>query len=136
MVLTLFSLLTTYVHRPTTKADTKPIMGRKIKSHSHSNRPIQVEESAINLDIPEDKWPTFACLSVGGLSQQGCFIREICRDAIRIVEVTLVTQDAWPELHKGINYKRQVLLQVINALRADKDRLEKKIRSTTFYIII
>ena len=82
MVLILFSLLTTYLQRPTTKADTKPTMGRKSKSRSHSNRPIQVEESAIDLDIPEDKWPTFARLSVGGLSQQGRFIREICRDAI------------------------------------------------------
>lgn len=126
MVLNLFSLFTTYVQRSTTKADTKPIIGRKTKSHSQSNHPIQVEENAIDLDIPEDKWPKFAHLGLGGLSQQGRFIREICRDAIRIVKVTLVTQDAWPELHKGILYKHQVLLQVVNALQADKDRLKKK----------
>jgi hypothetical protein len=45
--------------------------------------------------------------------------REICRDAIRIVEVTLVTQNAWPELHKGTLYKRQILLEAVNALRAN-----------------
>ena len=78
MVLILFSLLTTYVQHPTTKADTKPVMGRKSKLCSHSNHPIQVEESAIDLDIPEDKWSTFAHLGVGGLSQQGHFIHEIC----------------------------------------------------------
>lgn len=121
----LFSLLTTYVQRPTIKADSKPIMGRNSRSRSQSNRPIQpvqFDEGGNDLDIPEEQWPKVARLSVGGLTQQGRFIQEICRDAIWIVEVTLVTQDAWPELHKGILYKRQVLIEVINALRADKDR--------------
>jgi len=38
---------------------------------------------------------------------------------IKIVEVTLVTQNAWPELHKGTHYKRQVLLDAVNALRVN-----------------
>jgi hypothetical protein len=67
--------------------------------------------------IPEDEWPKVARLSPGGLMQQSHIIREICRDAIKIVEVTLVTQQAWPELHKGTHYKRQVLLDAVNALR-------------------
>jgi hypothetical protein len=68
--------------------------------------------------VPEAQWPKVACLSTGGLMQQSHVIREICRDAIKMVEVTLVTQQAWPELHKGTHYKRQVLLDAVNALRA------------------
>jgi hypothetical protein len=68
--------------------------------------------------VPEDQWPKIARLSTtGGLTQQNDVIREICRDVIKIVEVILVTQDAWPELHKGTHYKRQVLLDAVNALR-------------------
>ena len=55
--------------------------------------------------IPEDEWPKVARLSPGGLMQQSYVICEICRDAIKIVEVTLVTEQAWPELHKGTHYK-------------------------------
>jgi hypothetical protein len=76
------------------------------------------EDSSIPVTvIPEDEWPKVARLSSGGLMQQNNVIREICRDAIKIVEVTLVTQQAWPELHKGTHYKRQVLLDAVNALR-------------------
>ena len=42
----------------------------------------------------------------------------VCREAIRIVEKTLVTQHAWPELNKGAHYKRQVLSEAVKALRA------------------
>jgi hypothetical protein len=102
---------------PTTKAGTRPIMGKSSKSRStHPDVPIQVEDDA---DIPEDNWPKVARLSMGGLSQQNNVIREVCRDAIRIVEVTLVTKHAWPELHKGTIYKRTVLLEAIDALRAN-----------------
>ena len=84
--------------------------------------------------VPEDEWPKVARLSPGGLMQQSHIIREICRDAIKIVEVTLVTQQAWPELHKGTHYKRQVLLDAVNALRLniknDDDRkLDKQYKA-------
>jgi hypothetical protein len=42
----------------------------------------------------------------------------VCREAIRIVEKTLVTEHAWPELNKGTLYKRQVLLDAVKLLRA------------------
>jgi hypothetical protein len=76
----------------------------------------ELEDSTIPV-VPEVQWPKVARLSTGGLMQQSYVIREICRDAIKIVEVTLVTQQAWPELHKGTLYKRQVLLEAVNALR-------------------
>ena len=80
--------------------------------------------------IPEDEWPNVARLASGGLMQQSNVIREICRDAIKIVEVTLVTEQAWPELHKGTHYKRQVLLDAVNALRLkiknDNDQKQDK----------
>jgi len=50
--------------------------------------------------------------------QQSDLIRAACRDAIRIVENALVMQHAWPELHQGVLYKRQVLLEAIKSLRA------------------
>jgi hypothetical protein len=100
------------------------------KSCSHANRsiqPVQVDESDNNEDIPEDQWPKVAHLTVGGLMQQGHVVREICRDAIRIVEVTLVTENAWPELHKGTHYKHQVLFEAVNALRANnKDNKDRR----------
>jgi hypothetical protein len=125
-------LLTTCVcvKRPMTKAGSKPVMSKNSKSHSHPNRPIhpvQVDENANDEDIPEDQWPKVAHLTLGGLTHQGRVIREICRDAIRIVEATLVTKNAWPELHKGTLYKRQVLLEAVNALRVkNKDTNDRR----------
>ena len=108
-----------------TKAGTKIIMGQGSKSRSQPKlQPVQVDNGA-DSEVAEDQWPRVARLSVGGLSQQGRIIREICRDAIRIVEVTLVTVQAWPELHQGTLYKRHILLEAINALRAkNKDQNE------------
>jgi len=56
-------------------------------------------------------------LRPGALTQQPDLIRSVCRDAIRIVEIALVTQHAWPELHRGAPYKRQVLLDAVQSLR-------------------
>lgn len=50
--------------------------------------------------------------------QQTNLIRGVCREAIHIVEKTLVTKHAWPELHKGAHYKREVLLDAVKVLRA------------------
>jgi hypothetical protein len=129
------------VQRPTAKAGTNLIVGKKnSKSRSHHNPQIQPDkddESANrdDADIPEDQWPKVARLSVGGLSQQGRVIREICRDAIRIVEVTLVTKNAWPELHKGMLYKRQVLLEAVNALRADNNNNNDSKRDKEYKVL-
>jgi hypothetical protein len=112
------------MQRPMTKVGAKVIMAQSSKSRSHPNlQPVQEDKSGYgpDSDLPEDQWPIVARLSVGGLSQQGRVIREICREAIRIVEVTLVTKQAWPELHQGAVYKRQVLLEAVDALRANKD---------------
>jgi hypothetical protein len=96
-------------------------MEKGLKSRSHLSLSIQPDDGADIEDIPEDQWPKVARLSVGGLSQQGHLIRQICRDAIRIVELSLVTKHAWPELHKGTLYKRQVLLEAVGALLADNN---------------
>ena len=111
------------MQRPMTKTDSTIITGQSTKSRSHPthSKPLHEDDD----DMGEDKWSRVARLSVGGLSQQGRVIREICRDAIRIVEVTLVTVNAWPELHKGTLYKRHVLLEAVNTLRANnKDHNE------------
>jgi hypothetical protein len=139
-----YYLLTTciYIQRPMTKAGTKTITGKNSKG-SRPNlpiltiQPVQVDEGTNDADIPEEQRPKAARLSMGGLSQQGQVIREVCRDAIRIVEVTLVTQHAWPELHKGTLYKRQVLLEAVNALRANnKDNNDSDERQDAKYKVI
>ena len=44
-------------------------------------------------------------------------IRAACREAIHIVEKTLVMKHAWPELHQSAHYKWEVLLEVVKVLR-------------------
>jgi len=68
--------------------------------------------------VPEDNWPKALRLRNGALTQQSDLIRAVCREAIRIVEKTLVTQHAWPELHKSVHYKQGVLLEAVGVLRA------------------
>ena len=108
------------MQRPITKAGTKLITGQASKSCSQSKlHHVQVESTSA--ETTEEQWPAVARLILGGLSVQGSVIREICWDAIRIVKVTLVTVDAWPELHQGTLYKRQVLLEAVNALQAKNE---------------
>jgi len=68
--------------------------------------------------LPEDTWPKALQLRTGALTQQTDLIRVVCHEAIRIVEKTLVTEHAWPELNKGMLYKRQVLLEAVKLLHA------------------
>ena len=68
--------------------------------------------------VPEDNWPKALQLRPGALTQQTDLIRVVCCEAIRIIEKTLVTEHAWPELHKGTLYKRQVLLEAVKLLHA------------------
>ena len=74
-------------------------------------------ESNEDKTIPEDTWPKAMCLKSGALMQQPDLICSVCRDTIRIVEKTLVTQHAWPELHRGVQYKCQVLLDAVKSLK-------------------
>ena len=50
--------------------------------------------------------------------QQLDLIRAVCHDAIWIIENALVMQHAWPELHQGMLYKCQVLVDAIKSLQA------------------
>ena len=53
----------------------------------------------------------------GGLRDQGILIRSLCRDAIQILELTLVTEEAWPELHRAAEYRVEVFTQAARALQ-------------------
>ncbi|PPQ83324.1 hypothetical protein CVT26_015164 [Gymnopilus dilepis] len=82
------------------------------KSQPPSGRKSTVRiESDKEGDTPaEVAWPAHTQLNIAGkLRAQNVFIRKVCRDAINIVERTLVTEHAWPELHKAALYRRQVL---------------------------
>lgn len=67
---------------------------------------------------PEERWPKAIQLRVGALTQQRDIVRAVCREGIKIVENTLVTRQAWPELNQGMLYRRQVLLEAVEVLRA------------------
>ena len=85
-----------------------------------------------NKDTPEDSWPKALQLRNGTLTQQTDLIHAVCHEAIRIVEKTLVTQHAWPELHKGAHYKREVLLEVVKVLRANNTEDDKGEQDTKY----
>ena len=63
------------MQRPMTKAGTTKLIGQSSKART---QPLEVDTSGNGPEIPEDQWPRAACLSLGGLSQQGRIIREIC----------------------------------------------------------
>ena len=88
------------------------------KSKSRMGAAANIEYGKEDKTAPEDSWPKALRLRAGALTQQTDLVRAVCREAIRIVEKTLVTQHAWPELHKGTHYKRQVLLEAVKVLRA------------------
>ena len=67
-------------------------MGQKSKSKASS---LAIEGDNDNA-VPEDSWPKAIQLRNGTLTQQTDLIRVVCREAIRIVKKTLVTQHAWP----------------------------------------
>ncbi len=48
---------------------------------------------------------------------QGILIRSLCCDAIQILELTLVTKEAWPELHRAAEYRVEVFTEAARALQ-------------------
>ena len=82
-------------------------MGQKSKSKV-SAAAVTIESDDNNKTVLEDSWPKALRLRNGALTQQIDLIRVVCHEAIRIIEKTLVVTHAWPELHKGAHYKREV----------------------------
>ncbi|KIJ89869.1 hypothetical protein K443DRAFT_117414, partial [Laccaria amethystina LaAM-08-1] len=101
------------LERPTTQAVHSTAQKSKSKVGA-----VTIASDDDDRTIPEDNWPKALQLRTGALTQQTDLIRVVCREAIRIVERTLVMEHAWPELHKGTLYKRQVLLEAVKLLRA------------------
>ena len=61
----------------------------------------------------QENWPDFTNVVPSRLHDQGILIRSLCRDVIQILELTLVTKEAWPELHRAANavpFKHQTML--------------------------
>jgi len=86
------------------------------RSKKQSSTIISIESDE-DKTLPEDTWPKAFHLRPGALMQQSDLICAVCRDAIQIVENTLVMQDAWPKLHQNVLYKRQVLLEAVKSLQ-------------------
>ena len=77
---------------------------------------VKIEHDDDNKAVPEDSWPHALQLRNGTLIQQTNLIHGVCCEAICIVKNTLVTQHAWLELHKGVHYKQEVLLNAVKVL--------------------
>ncbi|KAF8815657.1 hypothetical protein BYT27DRAFT_7079530, partial [Phlegmacium glaucopus] len=101
------------LRRPKTQAVHPMVQKLKMKPGAFT-----IKSDDDNKTRPEDNWPKALQLRNGALMQQTDLICAVCREAIHIVEKTLVTQHAWPELHKGAHYKREVLLEAVKVLRA------------------
>jgi Domain of unknown function (DUF6532) len=91
-------------------------------------------ESDDDKTVPEDSWPKALQLRNGTLMQQTDLICAVCHEAIHIVEKTLVTQHAWPELHKGVHYKWEVLLEVVKVLRANSTEDDEGKQDTKYKV--
>ena len=63
----------------------------------------------------------------GALHVQNVYLHTVCHDAINIIEKTLVTEHAWPELHWAAAYKWQVLLDAVKPL-IGKDKQYKDVQ--------
>ena len=75
------------------------------KSKSRTGAAVNIEYGEEDKTVPKDNWPKAVQLRIGALTQQMDLVHAACCEAIHIVEKTLVTQHAWPELHKGMHYK-------------------------------
>lgn len=98
-------------------AKTKP-RAKVVDDTSVESESISCAESDTDLAASKPKWPATARLQGNGLTQQNTLIRALCRDAIKIVETTIVTTHAWPELNRLAEYRREVLLQAATRLLA------------------
>ena len=93
---------------------------------------VMIESDDDDKTILEDSWPKALWLRNGTLTQQTDLIHVVCREAICIVEKTLVVTHTWPELHKGAHYKQEVLLEVVKVLQA-KNKKDDKGKQDTQY---
>lgn len=98
-------------------------------SRSRPTSTVQIESDEEEVVDPEEQWPTHARYNpTGALRVQNVFLRTVCHDAIKVVEKALVTEHAWPELHRAAAYKRQVLLVAAERLVAKDKRYKDLVR--------
>ena len=86
---------------------------------------VTIESDDDDKTVLEDSWPKALWLRNGALTQQMDLIHVVCREAIHIVEKTLVVTHTWPELHKGAHYKQEVLLEAVKVLQAKNTEDDK-----------
>lgn len=80
--------------------------------------------AASDRESAEEAWPSHAQLRGANLKTQHVLLRQLCRDAIKIVRTTLVTTHAWPELRVThlSEYRRNVLLKAAKALQKNEPK--------------
>lgn len=89
------------------KARRKKERAAPLLSAQSVHRPENTNDKAHHRD--EKAWPPHAQLYGNNLKDQHPLIRELCRDAIKIVHITLLTSHAWPELNHLAEYRRKIL---------------------------
>ncbi len=106
----------------------KPVSGAKEEQKGKRRRKHKESDAA--------NWPEYTDIVAGGLRDQGILIRSLCRDVVQILELTLVTKEAWPELHRAAEYRVEVFTQAARALQATDIRyreLRKRINKDEDY---
>ncbi|PPR00388.1 hypothetical protein CVT26_009669 [Gymnopilus dilepis] len=113
--------------RPTTlPARTSAKESKGAKSSAPRVSTVKIESDDESSAKPVKSWPDHACLNPDGqMAAQSDPIRALCHAGIKIVEKTLVTKDAWPELHQAKAYRKLVLsAAVVPLLEKDKKTYE------------
>jgi hypothetical protein len=88
-----------------------------MKSVTEAKASEPVETSHVESDAsPVENWPAHTKVNGQGLREQNIYIRTMCHQAIKIVEKTLVSEQAWPELHRMGDYRVEVLTKACKAL--------------------
>ncbi|PPQ75849.1 hypothetical protein CVT26_001225 [Gymnopilus dilepis] len=81
---------------------------------------VKIESDTEDTPKVATSWPAHACLKASfRLSLDP--ICALCPVAVKIVEKTLITEHAWPELHQAQAYKKLVLSSAVTSL-LEKDR--------------
>lgn len=98
-------------------------------------------KKAIKTDADEedeiDTYPGYMAVKSGGLQDQNMLICVLCRSAIHNAEVTLLTKDAWPELHCVGQYRVKLLIETTRQLEGEDSRyrdIRRRIKKDEDYV--
>ena len=106
-----------YTFFPTDQPFQRPQITQLTTTEEPSKEETKAKRRRRHKEPNTEKWPEYTNIVAGGLRDQSTLIRALCRDAIRIFELTLITKEAWPELHRAAEYRTEVFSEAAQALQ-------------------